>query len=720
MSLKDLAYMGRKVTWRPQLFAGYNLSNDSDAWNRKGQETLRRQDDDSLLSGWYDVISWFLNFILANPRDALFLRQFGGGVDMIEIMDKYFTYEPKVFVMYVTGFAYSILGLFGSVAYIQLRRRKRCGGDRTQDLTENMRCLLSVYTGIYILLLAGILMGSLLMMGSLFEMSRAIKSEGQVGFEARIDEVGLYIKNASKHTQELNNMRKHFFDDLTNTLLQNFQPEMSKFLLPIVQGYTENFTSPTHPRALLRALDIPKDLQENFTQLISERINEQYNATIVEAGHLSHSASSLLIRFNAFLQADANHTIRSMGAIPRRVQDADSWKVLDTLQNKSVYYVVVVLIAFIILFTMYTGAFITGMFHHNEFLAPTKRSNYSNFAGLVMVGAIAISFPVCALLMVMTTVIMVLSVTLTNYVCLPYDKIVYGEADEPIQQVSLLDDTFSVFWPEQERGKWFGKFLAGTTLWKCNGGRLFDVIHNDFDTGIHSFINKTENLHHLLSSLAVDPRRILDDPSPYIAQQDFDILKAMMWGHLENIVERFGDEKVQQIRSRDLDMDVVNPPCFAAYKGYERGFRYACHGLIRNINAFWTALGFCVWMFTILAIVSHNLSKYFLRMVNYTFDGSEVESTSSSSTAPGEATAETKSEEKVPLVPEPAPASTGEKAALSPESPEPGGPPRKQSEDVVKKEVKKEAEPTAMPKWMQKARKKSTAAMNASSSRIRE
>ncbi|XP_064480585.1 uncharacterized protein LOC135394058 isoform X5 [Ornithodoros turicata] len=659
MSLKDLAYMGRKVTWRPQLFAGYNLSNDSDAWNRKGQETLRRQDDDSLLSGWYDVISWFLNFILANPRDALFLRQFGGGVDMIEIMDKYFTYEPKVFVMYVTGFAYSILGLFGSVAYIQLRRRKRCGGDRTQDLTENMRCLLSVYTGIYILLLAGILMGSLLMMGSLFEMSRAIKSEGQVGFEARIDEVGLYIKNASK-------------------------------------------------------------LQENFTQLISERINEQYNATIVEAGHLSHSASSLLIRFNAFLQADANHTIRSMGAIPRRVQDADSWKVLDTLQNKSVYYVVVVLIAFIILFTMYTGAFITGMFHHNEFLAPTKRSNYSNFAGLVMVGAIAISFPVCALLMVMTTVIMVLSVTLTNYVCLPYDKIVYGEADEPIQQVSLLDDTFSVFWPEQERGKWFGKFLAGTTLWKCNGGRLFDVIHNDFDTGIHSFINKTENLHHLLSSLAVDPRRILDDPSPYIAQQDFDILKAMMWGHLENIVERFGDEKVQQIRSRDLDMDVVNPPCFAAYKGYERGFRYACHGLIRNINAFWTALGFCVWMFTILAIVSHNLSKYFLRMVNYTFDGSEVESTSSSSTAPGEATAETKSEEKVPLVPEPAPASTGEKAALSPESPEPGGPPRKQSEDVVKKEVKKEAEPTAMPKWMQKARKKSTAAMNASSSRIRE
>ncbi|XP_064480583.1 uncharacterized protein LOC135394058 isoform X3 [Ornithodoros turicata] len=715
MSLKDLAYMGRKVTWRPQLFAGYNLSNDSDAWNRKGQETLRRQDDDSLLS--------------------VFLRQFGGGVDMIEIMDKYFTYEPKVFVMYVTGFAYSILGLFGSVAYIQLRRRKRCGGDRTQDLTENMRCLLSVYTGIYILLLAGILMGSLLMMGSLFEMSRAIKSEGQVGFEARIDEVGLYIKNASKHTQELNNMRKHFFDDLTNTLLQNFQPEMSKFLLPIVQGYTENFTSPTHPRALLRALDIPKDdfdmeaqtstdyksaLQENFTQLISERINEQYNATIVEAGHLSHSASSLLIRFNAFLQADANHTIRSMGAIPRRVQDADSWKVLDTLQNKSVYYVVVVLIAFIILFTMYTGAFITGMFHHNEFLAPTKRSNYSNFAGLVMVGAIAISFPVCALLMVMTTVIMVLSVTLTNYVCLPYDKIVYGEADEPIQQVSLLDDTFSVFWPEQERGKWFGKFLAGTTLWKCNGGRLFDVIHNDFDTGIHSFINKTENLHHLLSSLAVDPRRILDDPSPYIAQQDFDILKAMMWGHLENIVERFGDEKVQQIRSRDLDMDVVNPPCFAAYKGYERGFRYACHGLIRNINAFWTALGFCVWMFTILAIVSHNLSKYFLRMVNYTFDGSEVESTSSSSTAPGEATAETKSEEKVPLVPEPAPASTGEKAALSPESPEPGGPPRKQSEDVVKKEVKKEAEPTAMPKWMQKARKKSTAAMNASSSRIRE
>ncbi|XP_054926316.1 uncharacterized protein [Dermacentor andersoni] len=76
-----------------------------------------------------------------------------------------------------------------------------------------------------------------------------------------------------------------------------------------------------------------------------------------------------------------------------------------------------------------------------------------------------------------------------------------------------------------------------------------------------------------------------------------------------------------------------NPPCFAAYKGYEKALGILCRGIIRNVNAFWTALGFCLWMFLVLGTVSHFLSKYFLRMVNWTYDGSEVESyTSSSST----------------------------------------------------------------------------------------
>ncbi|XP_077560604.1 uncharacterized protein LOC144175396 [Haemaphysalis longicornis] len=76
-------------------------------------------------------------------------------------------------------------------------------------------------------------------------------------------------------------------------------------------------------------------------------------------------------------------------------------------------------------------------------------------------------------------------------------------------------------------------------------------------------------------------------------------------------------------------VDTGNPPCFAAYKGYEDALGLLCRGIIRNVNAFWTALGFCLWMFMVLGCVSHFLSKYFLRMVNWTYDGSEVESFSS-------------------------------------------------------------------------------------------
>lgn len=79
------------------------------------------------------------------------------------------------------------------------------------------------------------------------------------------------------------------------------------------------------------------------------------------------------------------------------------------------------------------------------------------------------------------------------------------------------------------------------------------------------------------------------------------------------------------------NLSKFNPDCFLAYEGYEQGIGFICEGIIRNVNSFWTSLAFCLYMFTLLGTLSHFISKYFLRMDNYTYDGSEVESLTSTS-----------------------------------------------------------------------------------------
>ncbi|KAH7969695.1 hypothetical protein HPB52_021577 [Rhipicephalus sanguineus] len=86
----------------------------------------------------------------------------------------------------------------------------------------------------------------------------------------------------------------------------------------------------------------------------------------------------------------------------------------------------------------------------------------SNYAGLAMLLAVVLSFPICSVLMLVTVSVMLVALTLTNYVCRPYENIIYDTAD--ITQISLLDDTMRVIWPRERRGKWFGNFLAGSTL----------------------------------------------------------------------------------------------------------------------------------------------------------------------------------------------------------------------------------------------------------------
>ncbi|KAM7309189.1 uncharacterized protein ISCGN_012820 [Ixodes scapularis] len=299
-------------------------------------------------------------------------------------------------------------------------------------------------------------------------------------------------------------------------------------------------------------------------------------------------------------------TIKGFHFLPESIKKADRLGILETLQSSSVLYVVAIIASFSLLLLLYSGSFIMGMFYYDEGVPPTKRSWSSNYSGLAMLLAIVLSFPICGLLMTATLAIMLVALTLTNYVCRPFENIVYGSLD--IVQVSLLDDTMSVIWPREMRGKWFGQFLAGTTLTICNGGRLFDILKGDYMDAVYYIIQSTD----------VPANK----PATY-----FDSMKRDIWNQVDKMNEYFINDMLTELQAmHDRHFHIVNPPCFAAYKGYERSLAFLCKGIIRNANAFWSSLKFCLWLFLALGVVSHLLSKYFLRMVNYTYDGSEVES----------------------------------------------------------------------------------------------
>ncbi|KAL1418527.1 hypothetical protein MTO96_025859 [Rhipicephalus appendiculatus] len=160
---------------------------------------------------------------------------------------------------------------------------------------------------------------------------------------------------------------------------------------------------------------------------------------------------------------------------------------------------------------------------------------------------------------------------------------------------------------------------------------MLDVIKGDYKDSVQTLVDLTLTVQQLLLSLTIDPRLIFSVDHPELPF--FEKMKMQLWDYVDKITEKFILVILKDVNELVRAQHVGDPPCFAAYKGYEKSLGILCRGIIRNVNAFWTALGFCLWMFLVLGTVSHFLSKYFLRMVNWTYDGSEVESYSSTSSS---------------------------------------------------------------------------------------
>ncbi|XP_064472888.1 uncharacterized protein LOC135387720 [Ornithodoros turicata] len=614
MSLKRLVLMD--VGNDANVWMNSDVANDSKArtnetttlpWSRNGHQVATYEDDQALLSGWYRVVSWFLSFTLSEPQDALFLRKLQPGTSLLDAMDLYFQFEPRMFLMYLIGVVYSIMGIFGCAAYVYLRRQGRRDGDRPQDLSYNVTAPLQLSTAVQALVMSCIMLGYVIMLISVSEINKVSTKNGHAVY---INQVRQYIENASKSIQLNCVRRKDTFDELYNTMLYDFDTEMYEYALRIVEYQTRdvpesrvvsalqlmnNVRPLRHQNNLSLASQsaVPRtkeEVRQFITRLVVQRIHAVHNSTFIEAAALAHETSLILERFMEILKYDSKMTIQGIIHMGDEISEVTIPNILSSFEIKSVYYAAATTGLFTVLLIMAAG-----------------------YTGLMMIISVAMSFPISSALMFVTSSVMILATTVTIYVCNPYSKIIHGEAD--VTHVALLDDTMSYLWPEQKRGKWFGKFLAGTVLEKCNGGRLFDVILDDFDDAINNFINRTNIIQHLLASLTVDPRQILQGDPPQKPQVYYENMKMLIWDDLDDVrghmLEGFINKLMHSISQRDLHP--VNPHCYAAYEGYAMALRLVCSGMIRNANAFWTSLGLCLWLLLLMGIVTDNASKFFIR-----------------------------------------------------------------------------------------------------------
>ncbi|KAL3200902.1 hypothetical protein MRX96_043266 [Rhipicephalus microplus] len=248
--------------------------------------------DESVLTGWYSVINWFLRFILADPIDASFLKKVSHA-DVIESMD-------LVALLYALGMVFFAAGIVGSVLYPQMRRRRMCGGDRTQDLNENMRCILQLYTAAYIIVLACILLGAMLMLASIFELKQSSLRHN--------DEFLLYVGAVQQFFRSMSVVAKQQQEANVNYLneLHRIMTDFSAYLKTHILSEIKAATTVSSSGGVLKAafLTLTPQAQEAMAQLIATSVSKTYNDSLFECRLFAKNGSDRVVKFCQAVVAD--------------------------------------------------------------------------------------------------------------------------------------------------------------------------------------------------------------------------------------------------------------------------------------------------------------------------------------------------------------------------------------------------------------------------------
>ncbi|CAN8018555.1 unnamed protein product [Ixodes persulcatus] len=123
------------------------------------QEELVDEKPAFFLAGWYDLTTLLIKLMVEKPRKAGIARTVldksaANTLDAIDTLDQVSSEQPYMLGLAFITAAYLIGYLLGAPVYFYLRSKKKCGGDRTQDITDSYRFVLQAITITYIICVA--------------------------------------------------------------------------------------------------------------------------------------------------------------------------------------------------------------------------------------------------------------------------------------------------------------------------------------------------------------------------------------------------------------------------------------------------------------------------------------------------------------------------------------------------------------------------------------
>ncbi|KAH7950963.1 hypothetical protein HPB52_003409 [Rhipicephalus sanguineus] len=610
-----------------------------------------------ILAGWYDISRLLVSFLVSKPKNADIIYAMVStnalNVDFIGLMDKFWAQQPSVFFFTLLSICYMVALAVGAPLYFWARSRDMMGGDRTQDINEGYKFVLQALTIAFVICIA--IVGLTLVITVLTVFLQAPLVTGQrTGLFGDLRSVATYARDVGQELQNLTDTQAKLLRRIQKATEPSHLVEVIyEFFLPQVESSTSYMSidsaqrlhvlaelAQKHSRvsSMLRAVDALKaDLQKKITKFIATNFVEKYNAEITLALNEVPKALNLITRTAKDIKDDLDTFLKSLKVFVSRFNDGSRESLTALFGTRFLIYGSASALVCGVLVLFFSVSFLVGVSTHDDTIAPTKRSETSERSGDALLMGIGLNSGFGFFVVLFTMIIMIIGILADGYICEPYRDLVNSQMPDTAS-ASVLDAVWDVVWNRQTRGKYFADLIPGHWFLNCDvDKRTIDLLPTTLKKKIEALHTESTAFATALRKLKVSVEDVLPAKGPIdMSSKHYDQLKSWLADTTQQISVLWANSLKEQVNVELPKMDSDNVQCMQLFNVYDSAFHSFCEMTLKNHNGWWLAMYLCLGLLGAMSVMSHYASRYFLRMVNYTYDGSEVESTSDDASSKGD------------------------------------------------------------------------------------
>ncbi|KAK8764866.1 hypothetical protein V5799_032526 [Amblyomma americanum] len=609
-----------------------------------------------ILAGWYDISRMLVSLLVTKPRNADVISALVStntvDVDFIDLMDRFWSQQPSVFILILMSITYMVVLAIGTPLYFWARSRDMMGGDRTQDVNEGYKFVLQALTIAFVICIAVVGLTLVITVFTLCLQAPLVTGERK-GLFADLKNVDTYARALGEVLHNVTESQKKALQYVHNaTKPSHLVYVVYEFFLPQVESATSYMKidsaqklhllaelAQSHSRvsSMLRVLDALKPaLQKNITWFIASNFVETHNSEITAALSEVPKALAYVTHTKKHIDDDLTTFLRSLRIFMNRLNDDSRGSLTALFGNRFLYYGSASVIVSAVLLMFFGAAFLIGVASHNETVPPTKRSVVSERSGGGLLVGIALNAAFGFFVVLFTTITMIAGILADGYLCEPYNDLVRSQIPDSAS-ASVLDAVWDTFWNSKVRGKYFANLIPGHWFLNCDSDKRFiDLLPASLTEKMNTVQNSSTSFALALSKIQVLLDKVLPNKGPDgMNPLHYEQLRSWLSDTTQQISVMWANSLKESVAVELPKIDSKGVECMQLFSMYDAAFRSFCDLTLKNHNGWWLAMYICMGLLGAMAVMSHHASRYFLIMINYTYDGSEVESTSSEDSTTG-------------------------------------------------------------------------------------